>query len=81
MYKSVIISRLSRVREVGRVESLEDLVFHPQHKDLRIKVVGGTSTMMQYLEGHPLFDELKPRLEPFTYPELRGVKKVLPGKP
>ncbi len=73
MYESVIISMLSRIREVGRVESLEDLAFHSRYKDLRIKVVGGRSTMMQYLEGHRVFDELKPRLEHFRYPELKKV--------
>ncbi len=73
MFESVIISKLSRVREVGRVDTLEELAYAEQHQHLRIRVVGGQSPMMQYLRGHPTFSDIEDRLEFITYRDLSKV--------
>ena len=72
MYDCVIISMLTKVREVGRVNTLEELLL-PRNSHLRLKVTGGNSPVLNYLRGHPVYPQLKHRIETVTYRELPQV--------
>ncbi len=70
MFESNIMSMLTRMTEVGRVETLEELAYNPRFEDLKVNVLGGSSPNMLYLKGHPVYPSLKDRVEPISYADL-----------